>query len=93
VSLGFTDWTRAAGQLPVEYGNTVVAQLPYRNVTIWGGGREYITTYVFPRRIPFNPARAYSPSACRPRSAAAACTYSRWARVPIRPSESRDRSL
>jgi len=47
VTLGFTDWTRAGGQLPISYGNTVAAQLPYRNYAIWGGGKETVATYVF----------------------------------------------
>jgi predicted alpha-1,2-mannosidase len=47
VTLGFTDWTRAHGQQPVGHGNTVVAQMPYRNFTIWGGGRDPVPTYVF----------------------------------------------
>jgi predicted alpha-1,2-mannosidase len=52
VTLGFTDWTRANGQVPVQYGNTVVAQLPYRNFTIWGGGRDPTPTYVFAATFP-----------------------------------------
>ena len=58
VALGFTDWTRANGQLPIEHGNTVVAQLPYRNYTIWGGGRDPTPTYVFAATFPLTPGKA-----------------------------------
>ena len=52
VPLGFTDWSRAGGQQPVGHGNTVVAQLPYCNFTIWGGGRDPVPTYVFAATFP-----------------------------------------
>lgn len=45
VSLGFGDWTLAAGTVPVPYGNTTVAKVPYRNTT--SGDRDDVTTYVF----------------------------------------------
>ncbi|SMD25173.1 GH92 family glycosyl hydrolase [Kibdelosporangium aridum] len=45
ITLGFTDWTRAGGQIPVQYGNTIAAQMPYRNKG--SGERENVPTYVF----------------------------------------------
>ncbi|GIF73064.1 GH92 family glycosyl hydrolase [Asanoa siamensis] len=57
VPLGFTDWTRAHGQQPIGYGNTVAAQLPYRNFTLWGGGRDPLATYVFAATIPTTPGK------------------------------------
>jgi len=58
VTLGFTDWTRAGGQLPVAYGNTVAAQMPYRNYTIWGGGQDYTITYVFAATFTLQPGKS-----------------------------------
>lgn len=45
ITLGFTDWTRAGGQIPVQYGNTIAAQMPYSNKG--SGERENVPTYVF----------------------------------------------
>jgi predicted alpha-1,2-mannosidase len=58
VALGFTDWTRANGQVPVQHANTIAAQLPYRNFTIWGGGRDPIPTYVFAATFPLSPGKS-----------------------------------
>jgi predicted alpha-1,2-mannosidase len=57
VTLGFTDWTRANGQQPVGHGNTVAAQMPYRNFTIWGGGHDRIPTYVFAATFTLQPGK------------------------------------
>jgi predicted alpha-1,2-mannosidase len=57
VTLGFTDWTRANGQTPIQHGNTVAAQLPYRNYTIWGGGRDPTPTYVFAATFALTPGK------------------------------------
>jgi hypothetical protein len=57
VTLGFTDWTRANGQLPIGHGNTVAAQMPYRNFTIWGGGHDRIPTYVFAATLTLQPGK------------------------------------
>jgi hypothetical protein len=57
IALGFTDWTRANGQVPVQHGNTVVARLPYRNYTIWGGGRDPTVTYVFAATVDLTPGK------------------------------------
>jgi len=45
VTLGFTDWTRGGGAQAIGHGNTVVAQMPYRNWT--PVGREQVVTYVY----------------------------------------------
>jgi len=57
VTLGFTDWTRQGGQSAIGYGNTVAAQMPYRNFTVWGGGQEPITTYVFAATFTLQPGK------------------------------------
>lgn len=50
VVLGFTDWTRGGGSEAIGHGNTVVAQMTYRN---WMPvGKQQIATYVFAKTLP-----------------------------------------
>jgi predicted alpha-1,2-mannosidase len=42
--VGFGDWTLGGGSQGVQFGNTVVAQMPYRNSS---SGMDQITTYLF----------------------------------------------
>ncbi|SCF26633.1 alpha-1,2-mannosidase, putative [Micromonospora purpureochromogenes] len=50
VTLGFSDWTLVGGSGSVGHGNTVAAQIPYRNSA--RHGRQSITTYVFASTFP-----------------------------------------
>jgi predicted alpha-1,2-mannosidase len=47
--LGFTDWTLGGGGGGLQFGNTVLATLPYRNCA---GGQQTIKTYIFAQTIP-----------------------------------------
>jgi predicted alpha-1,2-mannosidase len=47
-SLGFSDWTLAAGGASPGFGNVIVATTPYRN---GGSGPQQINTYVFAQTI------------------------------------------
>jgi predicted alpha-1,2-mannosidase len=44
-TVGFSDWTLGAGASQPSFGNTVVAEIPYRNVS--SGGNQEIGTYIF----------------------------------------------
>jgi predicted alpha-1,2-mannosidase len=48
-TLGFSDWTLAAGGATPGFGNVIVATTPYRNS---GSGPQSINTYVFSQTIP-----------------------------------------
>lgn len=45
VTLGLSDWTLGAGAHDPSYGNTIVAQTPYRDTT--NGDRQTVDTFVF----------------------------------------------
>jgi hypothetical protein len=44
VTVGFGDWTLAAGKNPPQFGNVIAATMAYRNS---GGGKDPVTTYLF----------------------------------------------
>jgi predicted alpha-1,2-mannosidase len=43
-ALAFGDWTLGGGRNPVQFGNAVAAQMPYRNSS---SGRDAVVTYLF----------------------------------------------
>jgi hypothetical protein len=43
--LGLSDWTLSAGKVKPSFGNTIVAQMGYRNVP--GGGKQTVGVYLF----------------------------------------------
>ena len=51
-TLTMTDWALAGGGGPVAPGDTVVAEMPYRDTQ--GGGNQKINTYLFATSIPVN---------------------------------------
>lgn len=50
VTFGFSDWTLGAGGNPVAFGNTVVADTPYRDTS--DGDKQQIHTYLFSADAP-----------------------------------------
>jgi predicted alpha-1,2-mannosidase len=54
-TLGMSDWTLDAGSGTPQFGNVIVAQLPYRNST--AGTPQQVTTYVFADTIPVDSAK------------------------------------
>lgn len=48
-TLGITDWTEDAGTGSTDFGNTVVAQMPYRDYL--DGSSQEVTTYLFAATI------------------------------------------
>jgi predicted alpha-1,2-mannosidase len=54
-TLGMSDWTLAAGAGSPQFGNVIVATLPYRNST--NGTPQQVTTYVFADTIPVDSAK------------------------------------
>jgi hypothetical protein len=52
--LGMSDWSLSDGTVQPSYGNTVVAEMPYKN-SQKKGGRHTRPTYVFSATVPVNP--------------------------------------
>ena len=48
-TLGFSDWTLGAGKSPISFGNTIVAQMTYRNIP--GGAKQTVGVYLFAASI------------------------------------------
>lgn len=44
-TLGLSDWTLGAGSQSPSFGNTIAAQMPYRNAI--SGGSQQVATYIF----------------------------------------------
>lgn len=51
-TLAFTDWTENGGRSGAEYGNSVVAQMPDRDVVNCGPPEQAVGTYVFADCVP-----------------------------------------